>query len=495
MKKNIIVVLFAMGALVYLNSCDGDQNAGAKYETYCGSCHLLPNLENIPKSVWENQVLPEMGARMGHLYNDYNPYKGSMEETYYTKLNGVYPQKPTISAKDWQLIHDYVLSHAPDTILNLPSRADRHSRLTQFEAKSLDFGPMRQFGGATNIHYDTIRNELFASGLYGIFQVGGIRPIAQRFNSPITTIIEEDTFRYITEIGIMNPSEIPLGAIYSVSPKRTKILYNELHRPVYTLPVDLNEDGTKEILVCEFGNHTGELSMLRQVEGKFQKETLVSLPGSIKVEVVDMNNDGKKDIVALFSQGKEGIYILYQDEDLTFTTDQVISFGPEYGLSWFELIDYNSDGHKDIVLVNGDNADYSIFLKPYHGIRLYLNDGSNHFEEQWFYPINGATRVMAEDFDGDDDLDFAVLSFFPDFDNNAKEGFIYLENEDSKHYKFKSYTTALAAKGNWLVMEKGDLDQDGDIDLYLGNFPMLAKSQAVKNSPITILELENKAVE
>jgi len=479
-----------------MNSCNSDVDAEAKYEKYCGSCHLLPDIENIPKSVWENKVLPEMGARMGHLYNDYNPYTSSMEENHFTRMSGVYPEKPTISSKDWQLIHDYVLNHAPDTILNIPSRSDRHSKLTQFEAKPLDFGPLRQFGGATSIHFDSLNNQLLTCGLFGnILQIGGTQLISRRFNSPIVSIIEKDTFRYVTEIGIMNPSEIARGNIYRISPSSTKMLYRDLHRPVYTLPSDLNDDGTKEILVCEFGNHTGELSMLRQVGERYEKQTLVSLPGSIKIEVIDMNHDGKKDIVALFSQGREGIYILYQDEDLQFTQDHAISLGPEYGSSWFELIDYNFDGHKDIVLVNGDNADYSIFLKPYHGIRLFLNDGNNQFEEKWFYPINGATRVMAEDFDGDEDLDFAVLSFFPDLKNNAEEGFVYLENQDSDTFKFKPYTTELAKKGNWLVMEKGDLDNDGDIDLFLGNFPMLTKDQTIRSSDITVLELENKTIE
>ena len=70
----------------------------------------------------------------------------------------------------------------------------------------------------------------------------------------------------------------------------------------------------------------------------------------------------------------------------------MLRFSPVYGTSWFEMIDYDGDGDDDIVTVNGDNADESYVLKPYHGLRIYLNDGNNHFEEKYFYPFYGATR-------------------------------------------------------------------------------------------------------
>ena len=102
-----------------------------------------------------------------------------------------------------------------------------------------------------------------------------------------------------------------------------------------------------------------------------------------------MDNDGKKDIVALFAQGREGIYIFYQKDNLEFSVDPVVLMPPEYGSSWFSLLHYNNDGHLDILLANGDNADYSRFLKPYHGVRLFINNGKNEFTEKWFYPCFG----------------------------------------------------------------------------------------------------------
>jgi hypothetical protein len=61
-----------------------------------------------------------------------------------------------------------------------------------------------------------------------------------------------------------------------------------------------------------------------------------------------------------------------------------------------------------MVTANGDNADYSIVLKNYHGIRVHINQGNNEFKETFFYPVYGATRLLAEDFDQDGDIDFAI---------------------------------------------------------------------------------------
>jgi len=275
---------------------------------------------------------------------------------------------------------------------------------------------------------------------------------------------------YFTEMGFMNPSENPSGTTYKKQNGKQKILANELHRPVYTQVVDLNNDKVDEILICEFGNLTGQLSMLTQYDDEVKKRTLLPLAGTIKTEVLDMNNDGKKDIVVLASQGKEGIYILYQERNLEFRLEHVIQMGSEYGSSWFELVDYDGDDDLDIILVNGDNADYSIFSKPYHGIRIFLNDGKNEFEEKWFYPIYGVTRLMANDYDQDGDIDFAVTSFFPDFDFVPEENFIYLENKNTDKFDFETSTFSTPLAGRILVMDEGDMDQDGDVDILLGSF-------------------------
>ena len=467
-----------------------------QYNIHCGSCHLTPDPANIPKNLWQSSVLPEMAKRMGikNYLDSSERYSGI--EKYHIALNNAYPKEPLMDSLKWQELSNYIISIAPDSVPNKPKRKGRSSSLTQFKSSFKTLNKRKPAGGIVNIKFDDKTNELLVGDVFGqLYDLKDQPNIEMSLNSPIVSSVMVDQKLYVSEIGIMNPSEVPKGVIYSVNSDSITPLAKELHRPVYTEINDLNNDGNKEIIICEFGHLTGELSLLVKQGSVYKKQTLLELPGSIKVEVVDMNGDGKKDIVALFAQGREGIYVFYQKDNLEFSIDPVILMGSEYGSSWFSLFDYNNDGHLDIVLANGDNADYSLFLKPYHGIRLFINNGENKFNEEWFYPINGATRVLVDDFDRDGDFDFAVLSFFPDFDDCPEEGFVYLENKDANNYLFTAHTTEDAKSGNWLVMEKGDFDQDGDVDLMLGNFSMLEANRFKNKKMHDLLILDNKLIE
>lgn len=473
----------------------------ARYNNNCGSCHLAPNPTNIPKAIWKNDVLPEMGARMGYKYDDYDPYEyKSAEEQLHIKRSKKYPEQPIIDSTTWNGICDYIISLAPNAIPVDSTRKTRNKELSQFAIRAIDV-PKHTAPIITSLQFDTVEHFFTigdAKGSLMQWPTADKKTAKEKFNSAITAYKQKDNDLYITEIGILNPSEVPKGLITKTSFGNRDTIAKELHRPVFTEILDLNDDGTDELLISEFGHLTGQLSLLQTKEKGYVKKSLHQQPGSIKFEIADMNNDGKKDIVALFSQGNEGIFIFYQKNELQFSSEHVIRLAPEYGSSWFDLIDYDTDGDLDIVMTNGDNADYSIFLKPYHGIRLFLNDGTNAFEQKWFYPIYGATRVLADDYDLDGDIDFAVTALFNDTEYSSDEGFIFLENLTSKQFEFQPYTFKGDFTNGWLTMAKGDYDSDGDIDIMVGCFNVtgLRKKnsffKSAKEDPIKLLLLENK---
>lgn len=490
-------------SLLFFSCQDGHRNPSsnsAQYNTYCGSCHLTPEPTNIPRSIWENSVLPEMAARMGYTYDGYDPYKfKSPEEQRYIKLSKKYPEQPIIDSITWWGIHNYITSLANNTIPTDATRKTRNKNLTQFSTRTVDV-PKLASPIITDLQFDTIGHVFNigdATGSLYKWPNSNTTTVAKQFNSAITAYHKKENDLYITEIGILNPSEVPKGVLHKNSLSITDTIAKNLHRPVFMEIVDLNDDGVDEVLICEFGDLTGQLSFLEEKELGFVKKSLYAKPGAIKLEIADMNQDGKKDIVALFSQGDEGIFIFYQKNDLTFRGEQVIRLPPEYGSSWFELIDYDTDGNLDIVLSNGDNADYSIFLKPFHGIRLFMNDGMNVFNQKWFYPTYGASRVLASDYDLDGDIDFAVTALFNDTENSPEEGFIYLENLNSKQFEFQPYTLQGNFTNGWLTMAKGDYDSDGDLDIMLGSFNVkgLRKTNSIfgtkEKNPIKLLLLEN----
>jgi len=89
-----------------------------------------------------------------------------------------------------------------------------------------------------------------------------------------------------------------------------------------------------------------------------------------------------------------------------------------------------------------------------------------NFKEAFFYPLNGAYKCIAADFDGDGDLDIAAISFFPDYDKSPEESFVFLENQGG--LQFRAHTFPDCYRGRWLTMDAGDLDGDGDLDIVLG---------------------------
>ncbi|MBM1106729.1 VCBS repeat-containing protein [Aurantibacter crassamenti] len=471
----LIKILFLFYAIVIVScTSPSDEKAEILFKTQCARCHELPDINALPKKIWKTGVLPEMAALMGLIDNSNDPYKShSVSEQIAMRQTGIYPNQPQLSLQDWTLLKDYIIRMAPDS-LEAEGTIQNPSELIQFTSKQINIDST--LGSyITFLKYNQSNNTILLADTSGKLleynaMENSIKTILQK-STPITDYFKADEIELVTLVGILHPSEIKKGNIDIHSKNKIEQLPFTLHRPVNTLVKDLNNNGQKEIVVSEFGHLTGSLSLLYTVTGlNRQKKTLLNQPGTIRTIAKDMNNDGKLDLVTLASQGRESITILYQQDSLEFNADPVIKFSPVYGTSWFELLDYDGDGDDDIITAHGDNADKSFVPKPYHGLRIYINDGENKFEEKYFCPINGATRLVAHDFDQDGDIDFGVLSTFPDYQKKPEFSFLYLENINSKDFHFKPFTTKNTTQGKWLLMDTGDFNSDGDLDIVLSSF-------------------------
>ena len=157
---------------------------------------------------------------------------------------------------------------------------------------------------------------------------------------------------------------------------------------------------------------------------------------------------------------------------------------PMWGHSHIEVADFNNDNHPDLLITNGDNGELDFaLLRPYHGVRVHLNDGKNDFTKELFFPQPGAYKALARDFDQDGDYKL-----------NPTAGFIYLRQD--KSLQFSAHTLPEADRGRWITLDAGDVDRDQDIDLVLGAYNMpqrqipdaLKKRWAEKPTPILILK-------
>jgi hypothetical protein len=428
---------------------------------YCASCHVFPEPDLLTKQVWSEFVLPQMAFRMG-LPN--LEIMGRMPADELAAVLESIPDSAMISAEQFKAIREYYLKLAPN---QLQITETEFSELTQFKAERAPF--QRPF--LTMLESDTINKKLYIGTQNSwLFTLDPSFTVTDsiHLNSPPSFINRDGKSVFLSQIGILMPNDQARGAIVRIAEPFTdpQLVLDSLRRPVHFIPEDINDDGKKDFIVCNFGNHAGNLSLYISQQSGFARTILSNTPGARKVIVKDYNGDKKNDILALFAQGDERIVLYLNQGSGSFSEKIILRFPPVYGSNYFDLVDFNKDGFNDILMTNGDNGDYSMIQKPYHGVRIFLNDGAHQFKEHYFFPMPGASQAVANDFDHDGDLDIAAISFFPDFEKHPERAFVYLNNKGQGEFA-PQYTKA-GSLGRWLLMATWDYDHDGDTDILLG---------------------------
>ncbi|ARV06899.1 hypothetical protein BTO04_09480 [Polaribacter sp. SA4-10] len=261
-----------------------------------------------------------------------------------------------------------------------------------------------------------------------------------------------------------------------------------------------------------------------------------------KMAIADINNDGKQ---AIFIGGsKNNIASLFLQNNDSFTQSKTSIFDKQKSAEDTESLFFDADGDGDLDLyVCSGSIETSKYSANYLD-KLYLNDGKGNFSiSNQKLPsatkFHSTSTVIAADIDNDNDLDLFVGeraipnsyglpgsgfllindgkgnftekteslapqfknlgmitdAIFIDINKNGYEDLVIVgefmgievfENKKGSFQKLKDSPLS-QVKGWFKTIEKSDLDNDGDLDLILGNHGLNSRFKASVKHPIKLI--------
>ncbi len=482
-SKAVFYILLTAGALsagALINGCGPKNNSAYKLtgnavedgknlvQLNCTKCHALVPVDALNKNVWKYHTLPSMANYLGISHYSTGYYKSERD------TGG-------LSLIEWQSIVAYYEKMAPDTLASAVKPTPLINDLAGFKIKTPP--EAKHFVFTTLAAIDPTTHKIYTSDqLNSTFNEWDNNFKLTKVDTLPSTVVGAvfdkgptgTTEILLSCIGETQQIDFANGRVIALDPtKKGKaaqtLVASDLNRPVQTLTEDFNKDGLTDIMIFGQGKLKGGIYLFTQGANHSYTQTNISdHTGVVQAVAGDFNHDGWTDFMVLFGRGDEGLWMFLNDHKGGFTPKNLLRFPPVFGSTCFQLADMDHDGQPDLVYTCGYNFRDSRIMKPYHGVYIFKNMGDWNFKQKWFYPINGCTKAIAADFDGDGDLDIMTSAYFADLKNDPAEACVYFEQVGL--FSFKAHAIPVSKDGRWMSMETGDYNNDGKPDIILGNF-------------------------
>lgn len=236
--------------------------------------------------------------------------------------------------------------------------------------------------------------------------------------------------------------------------------------------VDVNNDGLLDIHYQGINStNSFDLGIFKNNgDGSFSKVEdtgFTSINGGLgnltanNAEWADFDSDGLKDVLMASSTNSERQFALYKNLG-NFKFEKINFALPQFSYVKMDVGDINNDGRPDFVFTGStklylDSADYGV------KIYIYINNGNMNFTNSFSIDNDGVllSQIKLGDFDNDGFCDL----FNYGSGNSFKLPKIYMNNKDGT-FSEKSHTFPVCSSGG---IDFGDYDNDDDLDiLYYG---------------------------
>ena len=302
----------------------------------------------------------------------------------------------------------------------------------------------------------------------------------------------------VAALGQLKPTNDPVGSVLwfrRTGPESFEptVLADGLGRVADVQATDLSGDGRTDLLVAVFGwLENGELIWLENAGGDATHPTFVRhvvdpRPGFTDARAIDLNGDGRQDIVALIAQEFQQVMVYWAEADGYRPEVVYQAPNPDWGYTGMEVTDFTGNGLPDIIVVNGDNLDLTV-AKPFHGVAMLENLGGGRFEYRPITAMYGAHRAVPVDLTGDGRVGLLVAAYLPPTVSarapQPLEALIWLERVGPTQLVRR----VLKSDGvDHMTMAAGDATGDGRPDIALGSMDLgvVDPAQAHRGPPLT----------
>ena len=225
--------------------------------------------------------------------------------------------------------------------------------------------------------------------------------------------------------------------------------------PNHLLINDVNSDGTKDIIVANFGTNDIGL-LLGSGDGSFASMIIfptgdASYPRFVAVG--DFNNDHRVDMI-IVEPGRYGISVYLGQGNTSFVHTMTYSSGSSSDPYAVAIGDFNSDSQLDIVVANAGTSNVGILL----------GYGNGSFASAVMYStsyLSAPTCIAIADFNNDNRSDLAVTTF------GGNSVAILLGYGNGSFAAAKTYSTGAGSVP--LYSGVADFNNDSIIDIAVAN--------------------------